>query len=81
MKVSVMIIAIGTLPTISKSLVMELEELEIGGQSEILQTIKLLRLNRILWKSWKGEETCSDSESSKKKKKTGYDTRWFLSGV
>ena len=44
MEVSVIPIVIGTLGTIPKGLVKELEDLEIRGQVETIQTIALLRL-------------------------------------
>ena len=48
MKVTVIPIEIGVLRTILKVLVEGLEELEIGGQAETIQTIALLRSARIL---------------------------------
>ena len=52
MKVTVMLIVIGALGMISKSLVKGLEDLKIGGRAETIQTIALLRsiiiLRRVL---------------------------------
>ena len=48
MKVTVIAIVIGVLRTILKGLVKGLEDLEIRGQVEAIQTIALLRSSRIL---------------------------------
>ena len=48
MKAMVIPIVIGTLGKIPKGLVKRLEDLEIGGQLETIQTIALLRSARIL---------------------------------
>ena len=48
MKVTVMPVVISTLGTAPKSLIRELEELEIGGRAEAIQTTALLRSARIL---------------------------------
>ena len=48
LKVMVITIVIGTLRMISKGLVKGLEELEIGGQVETIQTTELLGSARIL---------------------------------
>ena len=55
MKLKVKPIVIGMLGTVTKELVQGLEDLEIRGQVETIQTIALLRLPRILRKV---EETC-----------------------
>ena len=55
-------IVVGALETILKGL----EDLEISGQKETIQTITLLRLTRILEESWRLEETCCYSDSSEK---------------
>ena len=47
-KVKVILIVIGALGTTPKGLVKELEELEIEGRAEAIQTTALLRLARIL---------------------------------
>ena len=57
MKVTVIPIVIGAFGTISKCLVRRLEELEIGGRAESLQTTGLLRSARILRRVL---ETCGD---------------------
>ena len=48
MKVTVIPIVIGALGTVTKRSVQGLEELEIRGRVEIIQTMALLRSNRIL---------------------------------
>ena len=54
---TVMLIVIGALVTIPKSLERILEELEIGGQAETIQATALLKSDRILKKVL---ETCED---------------------
>ena len=48
MKVTVIAVEIGALGTIPKGLIKGLEDLEIKGQAEIIQTTVLLRSARIL---------------------------------
>ena len=48
MKVTIVPIVIGALGTITKGLLKGLEELEIGGRIETIQTTALLRTARIL---------------------------------
>ena len=48
MKVTIVPIVIGTLGTITKGLLKDLEDLEIGGRVETIQTTALLRTARIL---------------------------------
>ena len=48
MKVTVIPIVIGTLGTVTKGLLQELEDLEIKGRVETIQTVTLLRSARIL---------------------------------
>ena len=48
MKVTIVPIAIGALSTVTKGLLMGLEDLEIGGRVETIQTTVLLRSTRIL---------------------------------
>ena len=48
MKVTIMPIVIGALGTISKGLLKGLEDLEVGGRVDIIQTTALLRTVRIL---------------------------------
>ena len=62
MKVTVIPIVIGALGTIPKVMIKELEELEIGGQVDTIQTTASLRLTRILKESWR-LETCTPSDS------------------
>ena len=46
-KVTVILIVIGALGTVTKILVQELEDLEIRGRVETIQTTAFLRLDRI----------------------------------
>ena len=48
MKVTIVPIVIGVLGTVTKGLLKGLEDLEIGGQEETIQTTALLRTTRIL---------------------------------
>ena len=48
MKVTIVSIVIGELGTITKGLLKGLEELEVGGQVETIQTAALLRTARIM---------------------------------
>ena len=65
MKVTIIPIVNGALGTVTKELVLWLEDLEITGQVETIQTIALFRLE--YWKeSWRLEETCCYSNSSEK---------------
>ena len=55
-------IIIGAFGTVTKGLLKGLEDLELGGRVETIQTIALLRTARIL----RLEETCCHSDSSEK---------------
>ena len=48
LKVTMILIVIGILGTVTKGLIQELEDLEITGQVEAIQTTALLKLARIL---------------------------------
>ena len=48
MKVTIIPIVIGEFGTVIKGLLKGLEDLEFGGQAEIIQTTALLRTDRIL---------------------------------
>ena len=48
MKVTIIPIVIGAFGTVTKVLLKELEDLEVGGQVETIQTTALLRMARIL---------------------------------
>ena len=63
MKVTIVPIVIGALGTITKGLLKGLEDLEIGGWVETIQTTALLRTARILRRVL---ETCCRSNSSVK---------------
>ena len=60
MKVTIVPIVIGALGTKTKGLLKGLEDLEVGGRVETIQTTALLRTARRL------EETCCHSNSSEK---------------
>ena len=62
-KVTVIPIVIGTLDTVTKGLVQGVEDLEIRGRMEIIQTTALLRSARIL-------DTCGDLQSLRLQWKT-----------
>ena len=57
---------IGALGTVTKGLLKGLEDLEIGGQVETIQTTALLRTARILRPVLETWETCCYSNSSEK---------------
>ena len=48
MKVTIVLIVIGALSTVTKGLLKGLEDLEVGGRVETIQTTALLRTARIL---------------------------------
>ncbi len=48
MQVTIIPIAIGVFVTVTKGLLKRLEDLEVGGRVETIQTIALLRTDRIL---------------------------------
>ena len=64
--VTVMLIVIRALGTITNGLVPELEELEIRGRVETIQTTASLRSALKYKESWRLEETCCHSDSSEK---------------
>ena len=64
MKVMIVPIVIGAFGTITKGLLKGLEDLEVGGRVETIQTTALLKTARD--ESWRLEETCSHSNSSEK---------------
>ena len=66
MKVTVILIVIGTLGTTPKGLVEEQEDLEIREQVETIQTTGLLRSAVILRESWRLEKTFCHSNFSGK---------------
>ena len=66
MKVTIVSIVIGALGTLTKGLLKGLEDLEVGGRVETIQTTALLRTARIGDESWRLEETCCHSNSSEK---------------
>ena len=65
MRLTIVPIVIGALGTITKGLLKGLEDLEVGGRVESIQTTALLRTES--WdESWRLEETCCHSNSSEK---------------
>ena len=70
MKMTVLSIVIGALETIPKGLVKELEDLEIRGLVETLQTTALLRLTRILRRVLETRD-CLSNSSEKPPANTG----------
>ena len=71
MKVTIVPIVIGALGTITKGLLKGLEDLEIGGRTETIQTTALLRTTRILRRVL---ETWGDLLSLKLQWKTSVNT-------
>ena len=61
MKVTIIPIVIGAFETVTKGLLKGLEDLEVGGRVEIIQTTTLWRTE-----SWKLEETYYHSNSSER---------------
>ena len=59
-------IVIGAFGTVTKGLLKGLEDLEVGGRVETIQTTALLRMARILRRVWRLEETCYHSNSSER---------------
>ena len=64
MKVTIIPILIGAFGTVTKGLLKGLEDLEVGGRVETIQTTALLRTARILRRVL--EETCCHSNSSER---------------
>ena len=48
MKVTIILIVIGTFGTVTKGLLKELEDLEVGGRVETIQTTASVRSTRIV---------------------------------
>ena len=63
MKVTIIPIVIGAFGTLTKGLLKGLEDLEVGGRVETIQTTTLLKTARILRRVL---ETCSPSISSER---------------
>ena len=62
MKVTIISIVIGALSTVTRGLLKGLEDLEVGGRVDIIQTTALLRTAKILRRVL---ETCGDLLSFK----------------
>ena len=63
---SIAIISIGAVGTVNKVLVQRLEDLEIRGRVETIQTTALLRSARIPRRAWRLEETCCHLNSTER---------------
>ena len=66
MQVTIIIIVIGAFGTVTKGLLKGLEDLEVGGRVETVQTTALLRTARILRRALDTWGTCCHSDSSEK---------------
>ena len=66
MKVTVIPIVIGAFVIATKRLFKGLQNLEVGGRVETIQTTTLLRTTRILRRVWRLAEPCSQSNSSER---------------
>ena len=66
MEVTIMQIVIGAFGTVTKGLSKRLEDLEVGGRVDTIQTTALLRTTRLLRRTWRLEETCCHSNSSER---------------
>ena len=66
MKITTVPTVIGTLDTIIKGLLKGLEDLEVGGRVETIQTTAFRERPESSDESWRLEETYCHSESSKK---------------
>ena len=66
MKVTIIPIVIGAFGTVTKGLQKGLEDLEVGGRVETIQTTTLLRTVEYWEESWRREETYCHSNSSKR---------------
>ena len=53
MKVTIVPIVIGAFGTVTKGLLKGLEDLDVGGRMETIQTTTLLKTARILGESWR----------------------------
>ena len=70
MKVTIIPIVIGAFGTVTKGLLKRLEDMEVGGRVETIQTTTLLRTyssHDSSWEeSWRLEKTCCHSDFSEK---------------
>ena len=66
MKVTIIPIVIGAFGTITKGLQKGLEDLEVGGRAETIQTTTLLEQPEYWEGSWRLKETCCHSNSSER---------------
>ena len=63
MRVTIVPIVIGAFGTVTKGLLNGLEDLEVGGRMETIQTTALMKTDRILRTVLYIEETCCHSNS------------------
>ena len=66
MKMTIIPIVIGTFGIITKRLLKGLEDLEVGGQVDTIQTAVLLRTPEYCEESWRLVETCCHLNSSER---------------
>ena len=66
MLVTIIPIVIGEFWTVTKGLLKGLEDLEVGGRVETIQTTSLLRTAEYWEESWRPEETCFHTDFSEK---------------
>ena len=66
MKVTIILIVIGAFGTVTKGLLKGLEDLEVGGRVETIQTTALLKTREYWEESWRLEETCGHSISNER---------------
>ena len=66
MKVTIIPIVIGAFGTVTKGLLKGLEDLEVGGRVDTIQTRALLKTARILRRVWRLEESYNHSISSER---------------
>ena len=66
MKVTIIPIVIGAFGTVTKGLLKGLEDLEVGGQVETIQTQHYRKRPEYWEESWRLEETCCQSISSER---------------
>ena len=84
MKVTVIPLVIGAFGTIPRWLVRELEDLEIRGQVETIQTPALSRSAKYWEESWKLEETCCHENAREKPpvnagmKNSKRSNKWYM---
>ena len=66
MKVTIIPIVIGAFGTVTKGLLKGLDDLEVGGRVETIQTTAYCERPQYWGESWRLEDTCCHSNSSEK---------------